>query len=166
MGGVVVCGVMCVYYSVRRICFQRLADRTNLPSETRRSDNYPALFFVLCSFQPNCWTLGVLFIKLKHRISASNERVWCLWTNPMMWLLTLSFTKFTEGRSRVFCILSSWRIYCRSVTPLDAARVNRTIFHNHSVHRHYITRIEGRDYIKHDIIIWHGQQNRHGGRWL
>ena len=22
----------------------------------------------------------------------------------------------------------------RSVTPLDAARVNRTIFHNHSVH--------------------------------
>ena len=23
---------------------------------------------------------------------------------------------------------------CRSVTPQDAARVNRTIFHNHSVH--------------------------------
>ena len=27
----------------------------------------------------------------------------------------------------------------RSVTPLDAARVNRTIFHNHSVHWYYIT---------------------------
>ena len=41
----------------------------------------------------------------------------------------------------------------RSVTPLDAARVNRTIFQNHSVHRYYITLIEGRDHIKHDIII-------------
>ena len=30
----------------------------------------------------------------------------------------------------------------RSVTPLDAARVNRTIFHNHSVHRYYITLIK------------------------
>ena len=41
----------------------------------------------------------------------------------------------------------------RSVTPLDAARVNRTIFHSHSVHWYYITLIEGRDYIKHDIIV-------------
>ena len=41
----------------------------------------------------------------------------------------------------------------RSVTPLDAARVNRTIFHNHSVHGYYITLIEGKDYIKHDFII-------------
>ena len=40
----------------------------------------------------------------------------------------------------------------RSVIPLDAARVNRTIFHNNSVHRYYITRIEGRDYIQHDIL--------------
>ena len=40
-----------------------------------------------------------------------------------------------------------------SVTPLDAARVNRTtIFHNHSVHCYDITLIEGRDYIKHDTI--------------
>ena len=35
----------------------------------------------------------------------------------------------------------------RSVTPLDAARVNRTIFQNHSAHRYYKTRIEGGDYI-------------------
>ena len=53
---------------------------------------------------------------------------------------------------------------CRSVTPLDAARVNRMIFHNHSVHWYYITLIEGRGYIKDDIIVWHGQQNPHRGR--
>ena len=41
----------------------------------------------------------------------------------------------------------------RSVTPLDAARVNRAIFQNHSVHWYYITHIECRDYITHDIII-------------
>ena len=34
----------------------------------------------------------------------------------------------------------------RSVTPLDAARVNRTIFHNHSMHRYYTTLIKGRYY--------------------
>ena len=38
----------------------------------------------------------------------------------------------------------------RSVTPLDAARVNKTIFHNHSVHWYYITLIEGRYYSKYD----------------
>ena len=31
----------------------------------------------------------------------------------------------------MFYVLSLWRIDYRSVTPLDAARVNRTIFHNH-----------------------------------
>ena len=40
------------------------------------------------------------------------------------------------------------------MTPLDAARVNMTIFHNHSVHWYYITRMEGTDYIKYDIIIF------------
>ena len=29
-------------------------------------------------------------------------RIWCLWTNPTIWLLIPSFTNFTEGRSRVF----------------------------------------------------------------
>ena len=47
----------------------------------------------------------------------------------------------------------------RSVTPLDAARVNRTIFHHHSVHWYYITLIKGRDDITHDINIRHGKQN-------
>ena len=44
-----------------------------------------------------------------------------------------------------------------SVTPLDAAGVNRTIFQNHSVHWYYITLIKGRDY-KHDTnkryLVW------------
>ena len=35
----------------------------------------------------------------------------------------------------------------RAVTSLDAGRVNRSIFHNHSVHWYYRTLIEGRDYI-------------------
>ena len=39
------------------------------------------------------------------------------------------------------------------MTPVDAVRVNRTIFRNHSVHLYYITLIKGRDYIKHDINI-------------
>ena len=52
-----------------------------------------------------------------------------------------------------------------SVTPLDAARVNRTIFHDHSVHRYYITLIKRRDYIKHDIIVRHGKQNPHRERY-
>ena len=46
-----------------------------------------------------------------------------------------------------------------SVTPLDAARVNRTVYRNDCVHWSYITLIEGRDNIKHDIIIRHGQQH-------
>ena len=49
----------------------------------------------------------------------------------------------------------------RWVTPLDAARVNRTIFHNHSVYWYYITLIKVRDHIKHDINIYlvrHGKQ--------
>ena len=51
----------------------------------------------------------------------------------------------------------------RSVTPLDAVRVNRTIFHNHSVHWYYITLIKGRDYIKHHINVRHGKQNPRRG---
>ena len=42
----------------------------------------------------------------------------------------------------------------RSVTPLDAARVNRTIFHKHSVHWFYTTHIEGRDSSRHDYYIY------------
>ena len=34
--------------------------------------------------------------------------IWFLWTQPTIWLLILSFTK---NRSRVFYVLSLWRIY-------------------------------------------------------
>ena len=37
--------MLCGYYSVRRIVFQNLTDRTNLLSDTSRSDNFPGLFF-------------------------------------------------------------------------------------------------------------------------
>ena len=47
--------------------------------------------------------------------------------------LGLGFTSFTEGRSRVFYIFNPHEGN-RSVIPLDAASVNRTIFHYHSVH--------------------------------
>ena len=58
---------------------------------------------------------------------------------------------YTKYRPRVFYVYP-YEGY-RSVTPLDAARVNRTIFHNHSVHWYYITRIEGRDYININEIL-------------
>ena len=83
--------------------------------------------------------------------------IWFLWTKPTIWLLILSVRA---------CSMFYPHEGYRSVTPLDAAGVNRTIFHNHSVHWYYITLKEGRDCIKHDIIIWHGQQNPHRGRWL
>ena len=54
----------------------------------------------------------------------------------------------------------------QTVTPLDAARVNKTIFHNHSVHWYYVTLIKVRYYIKHDIKVRYGIQNPRRGRWL
>ena len=52
-----------------------------------------------------------------------------------MWLI-LSSTSFTEGGSRVFLTLNPDEGY-RSVTPLDATGVNRTIFHDHAVPYNY-----------------------------
>ena len=66
-------------------------------------------------------------------------KIWRLWTKPTIWLLILSY-----GRCSIFNPHEG----CRSVTPLDAARVNRTIFHNHSADGYYIIRIEGGDYWK------------------
>ena len=73
--------------------------------------------------------------------------LWFLWSKPTIWLLILSFTQNIVRASSVFYPYEGYR----SVTSLDTARVNRTIFHNHSVHWYYITLIKGRDYIKHDI---------------
>ena len=103
--------------------------------------------------------------------------IWFLWCKPTILLLILRFTQNIVRACSVFYPYEGYR----SVTPLDAARVNRTIFHNHSVHRYYITLIrgdiivsttryinvrhdkqnpciEGGGYIKHDII--HNMINR------
>ena len=78
-----------------------------------------------------------------------------------MILLLLSFTQNIVRA----CSMFHHEGY-RSVTPLDAARVNRTIFHDQYVHWYYITLIKGRDYIKHDMNVRHGKQNPRRGRWL
>ena len=60
-----------------------------------------------------------------------------LWTKRTIWLLLLSFTQNIVRACSMFYPYEGYR----SVTPLDAARVNRTIFHNHSVHWYYIALI-------------------------
>ena len=133
----------------------RLADRTI----------FPFFFFVVCSLQPNCETLGVFSIK-KWKTSAvittdwivetqlcklrgTSDKfvgracsifhipgiryvIWCLWTKLTIWLLILSFTILRKV-VRACSIFYPHGGY-RSVTPLDAARVNRTIFHNYCIH--------------------------------
>ena len=47
---------------------------------------------------------------------------------------TLINTQFYTNIVRVFSTMFYPYEGDRSVTPLDVARVNRTIFHNHSVH--------------------------------
>ena len=63
--------------------------------------------------------------------------IWFLWTKRPIWLLILSFTQNIVRACSMFYPYEGYR----SVTPLDAARVNRTIFHNDSVHWYYITLI-------------------------
>ena len=87
--------------------------------------------------------------------------IWFLWTKHTIWLLYWVLHNISSAR--VLCFIMK---DIRSVTPLDAARANRTIFHNHSVHWYYITLIKGRDYIKHDMNRRHGKQNPRRGRWL
>ena len=49
--------------------------------------------------------------------------IWCLWIRSTIWMLILGSTSYMVGRSRV-CIPHE---RYRSVTPLDATKVNRTI---------------------------------------
>ena len=51
--------------------------------------------------------------------------IWFLWTKHTIWLLVLSFTQNIVRACSMFYPCEGYR----SVTPLDAARVNRTIFH-------------------------------------
>ena len=119
---------------------------------------------VICAYDRlNGWnsTFQAVYPYIRHAPWACSFYIlviiWCFWTKPA-WLVILSFTNFMDGRSRVFYIFNPREGY-RSVTSLDAARVNRTIFRNLSSHWYYITRIEGADYIKQAIIESHGQQN-------
>ena len=61
--------------------------------------------------------------------------IWFLWTKPTIWSFILIFT---QNIVRACSMFYSYEGY-RSVNPLDAARLNRTIFDNHSVHWYYIT---------------------------
>ena len=88
--------------------------------------------------------------------------IWYLWAKRTIWLLILSFTQDIVRACSMFYPYEGYR----SVTPLDAARVNRTIFHDHSVHWYYITLMKGRYYIKHDMNVRHGKQNPRRERWL
>ena len=61
MGGVAVYDVMCMYYSVRRILCQRLADQTNLLYETSRLDNFPGRFLKVRSASRVAATQNTMF---------------------------------------------------------------------------------------------------------
>ena len=84
--------------------------------------------------------------------------IWCVRAKPKIWLLILSFTNLTEV-VRAWSIFNPYEGYKYRLVPLDSARVNRTICHNHSAHWYCITRTEGGDYIKQAIFTWHVQQN-------
>ena len=126
--------------------------------EVLRRISYKKLKNVRCEYNRlNGWnsTLQAAWYIRRVRI------IWFLWTKPTIWLIL----SFTQNIVRACSMFYPYERY-RSVTPLDAARVNRTIFRNHSVHWYYITLIKGRYYIKHDINVRHGKQNPRRGRWL
>ena len=127
------------------------------------------------------WVRPIEWLKLNFAICVLHQTrsldvlilsflIWFLWTKTTMWSIILSFTKKKlQEIVRACSMFYPYEGY-RSVTPLDDARVNRTIFHNPFSARiqYYITLIEGRDYYKQDIITshtWYGQQNPHRGRW-
>ena len=91
------------------------------------------------------WMVETQFCKLRGTSDTFVKYVF-LWTKHTIWLLILSFTQNIVRACSMF-----YHEGYRSVTPLDAARVNRTVFHNHFVHWYYITLIKGRDYSKHDM---------------
>ena len=118
------------------------------------------------------------FIKKLKNVSCECDRVngwnstlqaaWYIRHVRIIWFcgLYVRYDSFTQNIVRACSMFYPYEGY-RSVTPLDAARVNGTIFHNHSVHWYYLTLIrKGRCYIKHDINVRHGKQNPRTGWWL
>ena len=96
------CVVMCVYYSVRRIFFQRLADRTNL-SETSRSDNFRSLFCSLF-FSVELWNVGCVF----HNVWMFFETERCSLNQPMH--LFVRQSSYTDYKHTCFFVL--YRYFC------------------------------------------------------
>ena len=67
---------------------------------------------------------------LYDRWNGCNSTLQAAWYISILLIVHNSFTKITEGRSRVLYILDIFDPYgrYRSVTPVDVVRVNRTIF--------------------------------------
>ena len=91
------------------------------------------------------WVRPIEWLKLNFAICVLHQTrsldvlilsflIWFLWTKTTMWSIILSFTKKKlQEIVRACSMFYPYEGY-RSVTPLDDARVNRTIFHNHSLH--------------------------------
>ena len=72
------------------------------------------------SCEYNRWVVGTQLYKLRDTSDTLIGRaraiyvpfvIWCLWITSTIWLLILSSTSFMVGRSRVFYVYSSWKIY-------------------------------------------------------
>ena len=116
------------------------------------------------------------FIK-SWKTSAVSTSVWMVETQLCKLRGTSDITQIIVRACSMFYPYEGYR----SVTPLDAAKVNRTIFHNYSVHWYYVTlmrvgiilstilmwdmvnrtRVEGGGYSKHDIITSVGKKKRY-----
>ena len=92
------------------------------------------------------WMVETQFCKQAAWYIIHVRKICFLWTKHTIWLLLLSFTQNIVRA----CSMLYHEGY-RSVTPLDAARVNRRVFHNHSVHWYCINLKKGRDYVKYDM---------------
>ena len=103
-----------------------------------RSLNLLVLYFIkswkTSAVSATVWMVETLLCKLRGRYIRHVRIVWFLWTKRTIWLVILSFTLNIVRACSMFYPYEGYR----SVTPLDAARVNRTIFHKHSVHWYYI----------------------------
>ena len=131
-------------------------------------DNFTGIF--IKSWKRQLWVRPFEWLKLNFAICVVHQTCWTSYNMvlkfcelPTIW--SILRTQVLQNIVRACSMFYPYEGY-RSVTPLDAARVNRTIFRNHSVHWYYITLIKVRDYIKHDINVRHGKQYPRRGRWL
>ena len=89
------CDVMCVYYSVRRIFFPRLADRTNLLSD---------LFFCYLFFSADLSNVGSVFHNYSCRMFFEADR--CYLNQPMHLFVNLhTWTTYIHTLFRYVSVL-------------------------------------------------------------